>query len=92
MERERMLGIPEHQDLIDDQDDIDVEDNDQDDIDVGDKVDEHGDEADHQHDIDVEDNAEDEDVEDNKMTLMFKIMLMVIKLTLVMGMGSREPV
>ena len=46
MERERMLGIPEHQDLIDDQDDIDVEDNDQDDIDVGDKVDEHGDEAD----------------------------------------------
>ena len=73
MERERMLGIPEHQDDIDD-----VEDND--------------DEADHQHDIDVEDNAEDEDVEDNKMTLMFKIMLMVIKLTLVMGMGSREPV
>ena len=56
MERERMLGIPEHQDLIDDQDDIDVEDNDQDDIDVGDNdqddidvgdnVDEHGDEAD----------------------------------------------
>ena len=46
MERERMLGIPEHQDLIDDQDDIDVEDNDQEDIDVRDNVDEDDDEAD----------------------------------------------